>query len=104
MQERLADEGIRVHTGRLMVSGGVGAVKETGRAPPTFAQQAAAFEPMAPGLPSSRTGLLPSSPLRTVHESFPSHSSSPSNASFRETRFRDRNSLAMNPVMALWMK
>jgi|ERR1700734_1930881 len=53
---------------------------------------------------SSRTGLLPSSPLRTVHESFPSHSSSPSNASFRETRFRDRNSLAMNPVMALWMK
>jgi pimeloyl-ACP methyl ester carboxylesterase len=54
--------------------------------------------------PSSRTGLLPSSPLRTVHESFPSHSSSPSNASFGETRFRDRNSLAMNPVMALWMK
>ena len=32
MRERLADEGIRVHTGRLMVSGGVGAVKETGRA------------------------------------------------------------------------
>jgi len=54
--------------------------------------------------PSSRTGLLPSSPLRTVHESFLSHSSSPSNASFRETRFRDRNALAMNPVMALWMK
>jgi len=24
------------------------------------------------GIPSSRTGLLPSSPLRTVHESFPS--------------------------------
>ncbi len=54
--------------------------------------------------PSSRTGLLPSSPLRTVHESFLSHSSSPSNASFGETRFRDRNLLAMNPVMALWMK
>jgi hypothetical protein len=54
--------------------------------------------------PSSRTGLLPSSPLRTVHESFPSHSSSPSNASFRETRFRDRNALAVNPVMALRMK
>ena len=54
--------------------------------------------------PSSRTGLLPSSPLRTVHESFPSHSSSPSNASFRETRFRDRNALAVNPVMALGMK
>jgi hypothetical protein len=54
--------------------------------------------------PSSRTGLLPSSPLTTVHESFPSHSSSPSNASFRETRFRDRNALAVNPVMALGMK
>ena len=58
----------------------------------------------APGLPSSRTGLLPSSPLRTVHESFPSHSSSPSNASFGETRFRDRNALVVSPVMALWMK
>ena len=32
--------------------------------------------------------MLPSSPLRTVHESFLSHSSSPSNASFGETRFR----------------
>ncbi len=57
-----------------------------------------------PESPSSRTGLLPSSPLRTVHESFPSHSSSPSNASFGETRFRDRNALTVNPVMALWMK
>ncbi len=55
-------------------------------------------------VPSSRTGLLPSSPLRTVHESFPSHSSSPSNASFGETRFRDRNALVVNPVMALRMK
>jgi hypothetical protein len=54
--------------------------------------------------PSSRTGLLPSSPLRTVHESFPSHSSSPSNASFGETRFRDRKTLVVNPVMALRMK
>ena len=54
--------------------------------------------------PSSRTGLLPSSPLRTVHESFPSHSSSPSNASFGETRFRDRNALIVNPVIALGMK
>ena len=54
--------------------------------------------------PSSRTGLLPSSPLRTVHESFLSHSSSPSNASFGETRFRDRKTLAVNPVMALRMK
>jgi hypothetical protein len=54
--------------------------------------------------PSSRTGLLPSSPLRTVHESFLSHSSSPSNASFGETRFRDRNTLVVNHVMALRMK
>ena len=54
--------------------------------------------------PSSRTGLLPSSPLRTVHESFLSHSSSPSNASFGETRFQDRKVLAVNPVMALRMK
>jgi hypothetical protein len=53
---------------------------------------------------SSPTGLLPSSPLRTVHESFPSHSSSPSNASFGETRFRDRKAQAVNPVMALRMK
>ena len=56
------------------------------------------------GLPSSRTGLLPSSPLRTVHESFLSHSSSPSNASFGETRFQDRKVLAVNPVVALRMK
>jgi hypothetical protein len=54
--------------------------------------------------PSRRTGLLPSSPLRTVHESFLSHSSSPSNASFGETRFRDRKVLAVNPVMALRMQ
>jgi hypothetical protein len=54
--------------------------------------------------PSSRTGLLPSSPLRTVHESFLSHSSSPSNASFGETRFQDRKVLAVNPVVALRMK
>jgi hypothetical protein len=56
------------------------------------------------GLPSSRTGLLPSSPLRTVHESFLSHSSSPSNTSFEETRFRDRKTLVVNPVMAHGMK
>lgn len=60
--------------------------------------------PTVPEPPSSRTGLLPSSPLRTVHESFPSHSSSPSNASFGETRFRDRNALIVNPVIALGMK
>src|ERR1700723_2627748 len=66
--------------------------------------QGAVCRHMGHGSASSRTGLLPSSPLRTVHESFLSHSSTPSNASFGETRFRDRNSLAMNPVMALWMK
>jgi hypothetical protein len=55
-------------------------------------------------LPSSRTGLLPSSPLRTVHESFQSHSSGPANASLKETRLRDGNTLAMNPVVALWVK
>src|SRR5580704_11670144 len=33
-----------------------------------------------------------------------SSGSSPSNASFRETRFRYGNMLAVNPVVALWMK
>jgi hypothetical protein len=42
--------------------------------------------------------------LRTVRESFPSHSSSPSNASFGETRFRYLKMLAMSPVVALRMK
>jgi hypothetical protein len=55
-------------------------------------------------LPSSRTGLLPSSPLRTVRESFQSHSSGPANASLNETRLRDGNTLVMNPVVALWVK
>src|SRR5438552_2871060 len=45
---------------------------------------------------SSRAPLLGPSPLRTVHASFPAHSSSPSNASLGETRFRDGNMLAMN--------
>ena len=53
---------------------------------------------------SSRTPLLGPSPLRTVHASFPAHSSSPSNASLGETRFRDGNMLAMNLVVALRMK
>src|SRR5438876_10129407 len=39
-------------------------------------------------LPSSRPPLLGASPLRTGRESFPSSGSSPSNASFRETRLR----------------
>src|SRR3984957_14937223 len=56
------------------------------------------------GLPSSRPPLLRASPLRTGRESCPSSGSSPSNASFRETRFRYGNMLAMNPVVALWMK
>src|SRR6202040_3478585 len=58
------------------------------RTHPQTALREARLSPPTPELPSSRTGLLPSSPLRTVHESFLSHSSSPSNASFGETRFR----------------
>jgi hypothetical protein len=57
-----------------------------------------------PYAPSSRATLRPPSPLRTGHESFPSPSSSPSNASSRETRFRYSNTLVVNPVMALRMK
>jgi hypothetical protein len=55
------------------------------------------------GRSSSRTGLLPSSPLRTVHESFPSHGSSPSNAS-EEARFGNGHTLVMDGTVALWMK
>jgi hypothetical protein len=55
-------------------------------------------------LPSSRTTLRGASPLRTVHASFPAHSSSPSNASFKETRLRYGKMLAVNPVVALWME
>jgi hypothetical protein len=43
-------------------------------------------------------------PLRTGREGFPSPSSSPSNASLEETRFRNGKTLTMNPVMALGMK
>ena len=56
------------------------------------------------GLPSSRPPLLGTSPLRTGRDSFPSSGSGPSNASFRETRFRYGKMLAMNPVVALWME
>jgi hypothetical protein len=42
-------------------------------------------------------------PLRTVRESFPSHSSSLSNAS-KETRLRNGETLAMDRAVALWMK
>jgi len=57
-----------------------------------------------PYAPSSRATLRSPSPLRTVHESFPSHSSSPSNAPREGTRFRYSNALVVNPVMALRMK
>ena len=55
-------------------------------------------------IPSSRTPLLGPSPLRTVHASFLAHSSSPANASLRETRLRYEKTLAVNPVVALRMK
>jgi hypothetical protein len=55
-------------------------------------------------LPSSQAALRPPGPLRTGREGFPSPSSSPSNASLGETRFRNRKTLTMNPVMALGMK
>ena len=42
MQEGLADEGILIHIRRLMVSGGAGAVKETGGTARAFPQHAAA--------------------------------------------------------------
>jgi hypothetical protein len=58
----------------------------------------------SPLLPSSRTALQPPGPLRTGREGFPSPSSSPSNASLKETRFRNGKTLTMNPVMALGMK
>jgi hypothetical protein len=37
-------------------------------------------------IPSGQAPLMGPSPLRTVHASFPAHSSSTANASFRETR------------------
>jgi hypothetical protein len=55
-------------------------------------------------LPSSQAALPPPGPLRTGREGFPSPSSSPSNASLGETRFRNGKTLTMNPVMALGMK
>ena len=54
--------------------------------------------------PSSQAPLLGPGPLRTVHASFPAHSSSPANASFRETRLRYGKVLTVNPVVALRMK
>jgi hypothetical protein len=54
--------------------------------------------------PSSQTPLLGSGPLRTVHASFPAHSSSTANASFRETRLGYGKALTVNPVVAFRMK
>ena len=72
--------------------------------PPKRSCHMVAFAFFEVGLPSSRPPLLGASPLRTGRESFPSSGSSPSNASFRETRFRYGKMLAMNPIVALWME
>src|SRR6266404_2201484 len=45
------------------------------------------------GIPSSQAALRPPGPLRTGREGFPSPSSSPSNASSKETRFRNGKTL-----------
>ena len=60
--------------------------------------------PVVGQLPSGQAALRPPGPLRTGREGFPSPSSSPSNASGEETRFRNGKTLTMNPVMALGMK
>ena len=64
-------------------------------------QRVVAFPPY---LPSGRTPLLRSSPLRTVLKTFAIYGSSPSNALLRKTRFRDGKMEAMNLVAALWVK
>jgi hypothetical protein len=80
-----------------------------GRRPPPFGARVTGYlelslvNPTAP-LPSSQAALRPPGPLRTGREGFPSPSSSPSNASLEETRFRNEKTLTMNPVMALGMK
>ena len=60
--------------------------------------------PRRSNLPSGRTPLLRSSPLRTVLKTFAIYGSSPSNALLRKTRFRDGKMEAMNLVAALWVK
>src|ERR1700756_2569234 len=61
------------------------------------------MEPICPAdalrllVPSSQAALRPPGPLRTGREGFPSPSSSPSNASGEETRFRNGKTLTMNP-------
>ena len=54
--------------------------------------------------PSSQPPLLGAGPLRTGRDSFPASGSGPANASFRETRWWNGKTLAVNPVVALWMK
>ena len=51
-----------------------------------------------------RAPLLEPSPLRTGRDSFPSSGSSTSKRLLAETRFGNRKTQAMNPVMALGMK
>src|SRR2546430_682693 len=55
---------------------------------------------IAPSTPGSRAGLLPLSPLRTARESFPSSSSSLSNAPCR-TRWCHIQRLAMDLPVAV---
>jgi hypothetical protein len=71
---------------------------------PKRLQHVSPFAFLEVGLPSSRAPLLGPSPLRTGRETFASSGSGPSNASLRETRFRCGKMLAMNPVVALWVK
>jgi hypothetical protein len=54
--------------------------------------------------PSSQPPLLGAGPLRTGRDSFPASGSGPANASLRETRLWNGKTLAVNPVVALWMK
>jgi hypothetical protein len=56
------------------------------------------------GPPSSQPPLLGAGPLRTGRESFQSSGSGPSNAPIEGTRLRYEKTLAVNPVVALWMK
>src|ERR1039458_10362334 len=60
--------------------------------------------PPRSNLPSSRTPLLGSSPLRTVLKTFAIYGSSPSNALLGRTRLRNGKMEAMNLVAALWVK
>ena len=56
------------------------------------------------GVSSSRTPFLGPGPLRTGRDSFLSSGSSPSERLRTETRFGNRKTQAMNPVMALRVK